>query len=183
LEQLWHIAAISTVPRRRCDTWLLCVPFLAGSVPANRQCDTHHEALSPRGSWLFASAQMEKPSVANVPFLIPVRNFTQNAKIAKDAKETVQECVSEFIAFITSEASDKCQQEKRKVDPTPVHISFPMQPPSRFIDKPLLNPPTLSSTSRRQLDHQRRRRPVGADHAWVRPLRRAAQGVLSEGCT
>lgn len=25
-----------------------------------------------------------------------------------------QECVSEFICFITSEASDKCQQEKRK---------------------------------------------------------------------
>ena len=39
----------------------------------------------------------------------------QNAKIAKDAKETVQECVSEFISFITSEASDKCQMEKRKV--------------------------------------------------------------------
>ncbi len=27
----------------------------------------------------------------------------ENAKIAKDAKETVQECVSEFISFITSE--------------------------------------------------------------------------------
>ena len=26
-----------------------------------------------------------------------------NGKIAKDAKETVQECVSEFISFITSE--------------------------------------------------------------------------------
>jgi nuclear transcription Y subunit beta len=26
-----------------------------------------------------------------------------NAKIARDAKETVQECVSEFISFITSE--------------------------------------------------------------------------------
>ena len=38
----------------------------------------------------------------------------QNAKIAKEAQETVQECVSEFISFITSEASDKCQQEKRK---------------------------------------------------------------------
>lgn len=37
-----------------------------------------------------------------------------NAKIAKDAKETVQECVSEFISFITSEASHKCQREKRK---------------------------------------------------------------------
>ena len=37
-----------------------------------------------------------------------------NAKIAKEAKESIQECVSEFISFITSEASDKCQQEKRK---------------------------------------------------------------------
>lgn len=26
-----------------------------------------------------------------------------NSKIAKDAKETMQECVSEFISFITSE--------------------------------------------------------------------------------
>nr|GEV96851.1 nuclear transcription factor Y subunit B-7 [Tanacetum cinerariifolium] len=37
-----------------------------------------------------------------------------NGKISKDAKETVQECVSEFISFITGEASDKCQIEKRK---------------------------------------------------------------------
>ncbi|XP_065875676.1 nuclear transcription factor Y subunit B-7-like [Euphorbia lathyris] len=37
-----------------------------------------------------------------------------NGKISKDAKETVQECVSEFISFITGEASDKCQREKRK---------------------------------------------------------------------
>ncbi|KAJ4771022.1 Nuclear transcription factor Y subunit B [Rhynchospora pubera] len=38
----------------------------------------------------------------------------ENGKIAKDAKESVQECVSEFISFITSEASDKCAREKRK---------------------------------------------------------------------
>ncbi|TKX20769.1 putative histone-like transcription factor protein-2 [Elsinoe australis] len=38
----------------------------------------------------------------------------ENAKIAKEAKECLQECVSEFISFITSEASEKCQQEKRK---------------------------------------------------------------------
>lgn len=42
------------------------------------------------------------------------RDLPANAKIAKDAKDTVQECVSEFISFITSEASDKCQREKRK---------------------------------------------------------------------
>lgn len=56
----------------------------------------------------------------------------ENAKIAKEAKECMQECVSEFISFITSEgsftcvynlnptvltliiASEKCQGEKRK---------------------------------------------------------------------
>ena len=35
-------------------------------------------------------------------------------QIAKDARECVQECVSEFISFITSEASERCHQEKRK---------------------------------------------------------------------
>lgn len=42
------------------------------------------------------------------------RSLPTNAKIAKDAKETTQECVSEFISFVTSEASDKCLREKRK---------------------------------------------------------------------
>lgn len=31
----------------------------------------------------------------------------ENAKIAKEAKECVQECVSEFISFITSEGKKK----------------------------------------------------------------------------
>ena len=35
-------------------------------------------------------------------------------QIAKDARECVQECVSEFISFITSEASERCYLEKRK---------------------------------------------------------------------
>lgn len=51
--------------------------------------------------------------IANVSRIMK-RSLPANAKIAKDAKETVQECVSEFISFITSEASDKCQHEKRK---------------------------------------------------------------------
>lgn len=37
-----------------------------------------------------------------------------NAKIAKEGKETMQECVSEFISFVTGEASDKCKKERRK---------------------------------------------------------------------
>lgn len=36
------------------------------------------------------------------------------AKIAKTAKETVQECVSEFISFITCEAALRSKSDKRK---------------------------------------------------------------------
>ncbi|KPM41770.1 hypothetical protein AK830_g4803 [Neonectria ditissima] len=56
---------------------------------------------------------------ANIRNFAPVARIMknalpENAKIAKEAKECMQECVSEFISFITSEASEKCQQEKRK---------------------------------------------------------------------
>ncbi|KAH7517103.1 hypothetical protein FEM48_Zijuj09G0026900 [Ziziphus jujuba var. spinosa] len=54
--------------------------------------------------------------------LLPIANVGRimkqilppNAKISKEAKETMQECVSEFISFVTGEASEKCQKEKRK---------------------------------------------------------------------
>ena len=42
------------------------------------------------------------------------RVLPPHAKISDDAKETVQECVSEFISFITSEANDRCHLELRK---------------------------------------------------------------------
>lgn len=35
-------------------------------------------------------------------------------KVSKDAKECMQECVSEFISFVTSEATDRCTADKRK---------------------------------------------------------------------
>ncbi|XXG84190.1 hypothetical protein AAC387_Pa10g1759 [Persea americana] len=54
--------------------------------------------------------------------LLPIANVGRimkqilppNAKISKEAKETMQECVSEFIGFVTGEACDKCHKEKRK---------------------------------------------------------------------
>eukprot|EP00250_Pteridium_aquilinum_P033980 c6793_g1_i1 orf=531-1022(-) len=62
------------------------------------------------------------PSAREHDMYLPVANIGRimkrvlpaNAKIAKDAKDIVQECVSEFISFITSEASDKCHRDKRK---------------------------------------------------------------------
>ncbi|CAI9769012.1 unnamed protein product [Fraxinus pennsylvanica] len=51
--------------------------------------------------------------IANIGRIMK-RILPRNAKISKEAKETVQECVSEFISFVTSEASDKCHKENRK---------------------------------------------------------------------
>ncbi|KAL5200433.1 hypothetical protein ABZP36_021636 [Zizania latifolia] len=54
--------------------------------------------------------------------LMPVANVTRimrrvlptHAKISEDAREVIQECVSEFISFITGEANDRCHREHRK---------------------------------------------------------------------
>ncbi|GAV85846.1 CBFD_NFYB_HMF domain-containing protein [Cephalotus follicularis] len=54
--------------------------------------------------------------------LLPIANVGRimkqilppNAKMSKEGKETMQECVSEFISFVTSEASEKCKNERRK---------------------------------------------------------------------
>ena len=42
------------------------------------------------------------------------RVLPQEGKLSKEAKECMQECITEFLQFITSEASDKCASEKRK---------------------------------------------------------------------
>ncbi|KAJ8753481.1 hypothetical protein K2173_019880 [Erythroxylum novogranatense] len=54
--------------------------------------------------------------------LLPVANVRRimkqvlptTAKISKEAKETMQECATEFVSFVTSEAADKCHKENRK---------------------------------------------------------------------
>ncbi|XP_060184653.1 nuclear transcription factor Y subunit B-6 [Lycium barbarum] len=51
--------------------------------------------------------------IANV-IRIMRRILPPHAKISDDSKETIQECVSEFISFITGEANDRCQREQRK---------------------------------------------------------------------
>nr|AHA94924.1 truncated nuclear factor NF-YB2 [Sorghum halepense] len=76
-----------------------------------------HESGSPRGGGGGGGGSVREQDrflpIANISRIMK-KAIPANGKIAKDAKETVQECVSEFISFITSEASDKCQREKRK---------------------------------------------------------------------
>ncbi|WJX12222.1 Nuclear transcription factor Y subunit B-8 [Trifolium repens] len=67
---------------------------------------------SPHGSSAAREQDRYLP-IANISRIMK-KALPPNGKIAKDAKDTMQECVSEFISFITSEASEKCQKEKRK---------------------------------------------------------------------
>lgn len=69
------------------------------------------------GAGSFQSVPAREPEmflpIANISRIMR-RALPANAKLAKDAKECVQECVTEFIGFITSEASDRCLKERRK---------------------------------------------------------------------
>ncbi len=74
---------------------------------------------APRASSLLSSttaAAATKTDKASDVYDANIRNFApvarimktalpDNAKIAKEAKECMQECVSEFISFITSEGT------------------------------------------------------------------------------
>lgn len=76
----------------------------------------HHQDLEDMDDYEGSSSTREQDRylpIANIARIMK-KVLPNNAKIAKEAKESIQECVSEFISFITSEASDKCQQEKRK---------------------------------------------------------------------
>ncbi|KAH3678423.1 hypothetical protein WICMUC_001440 [Wickerhamomyces mucosus] len=73
---------------------------------AHQMTDKQHQEIELREQdrWL---------PIANVARLMK-NTLPGTAKVSKDAKECMQECVSEFISFITSEASDRCVSEKRK---------------------------------------------------------------------
>ncbi|PON32944.1 Nuclear transcription factor Y subunit B [Parasponia andersonii] len=65
-----------------------------------------------RGACVVREQDQYMP-IANV-IRIMRRILPSHAKISDDAKETIQECVSEYISFITGEANDRCQREQRK---------------------------------------------------------------------
>ncbi|GMI65353.1 hypothetical protein HRI_000204600 [Hibiscus trionum] len=54
--------------------------------------------------------------------LLPIANvgsimkkiLPPSAKLSLEAKQRMQECATEFISFVTSEASDNCRRENRK---------------------------------------------------------------------
>ena len=82
-------------------------------------------SASPQSS---SSPPQQRSKGADVGFVSDanIRNFApvarimkmalpENAKIAKEAKECMQECVSEFISFITSEGSFPCKTQDKTI--------------------------------------------------------------------
>lgn len=67
--------------------------------------------LDPTSAAIIESTGLDVAAIREHDRLLPIANVARimkqavpiNAKIAKDAKETVQKCVSEFISFVTSE--------------------------------------------------------------------------------
>ncbi|KAI3679021.1 hypothetical protein L6452_38328 [Arctium lappa] len=78
---------------------------------ANNTTSASQEVLLDRG--VVVNEQDRLLPIANVGRIMK-QILPPNAKISKEAKETMQECVSEFISFVTGEASDHCRKEKRK---------------------------------------------------------------------
>lgn len=75
---------------------------------------------SKNGTHFHSHQSQHAASDANIRNFAPVARIMKtalpdNAKIAKEAKECMQECVSEFISFITSEgeSSQSLQRPKR----------------------------------------------------------------------
>ncbi|KMZ69292.1 Nuclear transcription factor Y subunit B [Zostera marina] len=79
------------------------------------------EQMTGKSEILLPIREDEKGERAQDGYL-PIANISRimrkavpgNVKISKNSKDFVQECVSEFISFITSEASFKCKTEGRR---------------------------------------------------------------------
>uniref|UniRef100_A0A6N2JZP3 Transcription factor CBF/NF-Y/archaeal histone domain-containing protein n=1 Tax=Salix viminalis TaxID=40686 RepID=A0A6N2JZP3_SALVM len=83
---------------------------------------TTNSGSSRNGNVQATIEDMNECTVREQDRFMPIANVIRimrkilpsHAKISDDAKETIQECVSEFISFITSEANERCQREQRK---------------------------------------------------------------------
>ncbi|KAF7333271.1 Histone-fold-containing protein [Mycena sanguinolenta] len=92
------------------------------------QLDPVHRTNDPQASQPTSATERTSISEQDIgeyreqDRFLPIANVSRimkaavppSTKIGKDAKELVQECVSEFISFITSEAAERSLTEKRK---------------------------------------------------------------------
>lgn len=104
--RLQHVHSSSASPSLHGGSSTSATDRMAsGFSPAAPSSARHLVGIPPRPSYHRAASD------ANIRNFAPVARIMKtalpdNAKIAKEAKECMQECVSEFISFITSEG--KC---------------------------------------------------------------------------
>jgi nuclear transcription Y subunit beta len=82
-----------------------------------------------------------------MPFANVVRVMRQglppHAKVTEEAKQLIQECVSEFISLVTDEGNERCRGEHRKtvtaedIMRTMEHLGFPdyIMPLEAFVQR------------------------------------------------
>ena len=73
----------------------------------------HHKIVEPSEDFVADDGPDTSLPISNLSKIMKM-HIEKQTKISKEAKDLVEECVNEFICFITSEASDKCKKEKRK---------------------------------------------------------------------
>ncbi|XP_023005517.1 nuclear transcription factor Y subunit B-3-like isoform X2 [Cucurbita maxima] len=85
----------------------------ANSLMTGSTCASIAATNNGKSQQCIVREQDQYMPIANV-IRIMRRILPSHAKISDDAKETIQECVSEYISFITGEANERCQREQRK---------------------------------------------------------------------
>jgi nuclear transcription Y subunit beta len=90
-----------------------------GGLRGFQQDQSHVGASSSTSTNIDGGGGMNNAQDNN---LLPIANVGRimkdvlppQAKVSKHAKETIQECTTEFLAFVTGEASERCRRERRK---------------------------------------------------------------------
>uniref|UniRef100_A0A7E4UPL6 CBFD_NFYB_HMF domain-containing protein n=1 Tax=Panagrellus redivivus TaxID=6233 RepID=A0A7E4UPL6_PANRE len=82
----------------------------SGGTPAPSSADRGEARGAKQGVILEQDRFMP---IANISRIMKAA-LPPQAKLSKESKECVQECVTEFLLFLTSEASEKCNTERRK---------------------------------------------------------------------
>lgn len=151
-----------------------CSQPIAPAIPGASSPSSHGIKIEPPGGppaipksvrpGRHARRDRNEPD-ANIRNFAPVARIMKsalpdNAKIAKEAKECMQECVSEFISFITSEGTQK--SHAAQLQTTNTHSSNGKVPPGEAQNR------------------QRRRHHIRHDIVGIRELRRGAEDLLGE---
>ncbi|KAI4838570.1 oocyst rupture protein 1 [Plasmodium brasilianum] len=89
---------------------------------ASDDCKNSSDDNSEKKNLNNSDLNDKKKNILDNETLLPMANISRimkrilpaSAKVAKESKDIIRECVTEFIQFLTSEASDRCLRERRK---------------------------------------------------------------------